>query len=327
MRRLVLLLTILACLAVPAALAKGSFPETIALPNGFAARGDRDRQGHTFYVGSIPTGAVYGGDLRTGDGQRARPGRDRPRGDRAEVRPRPALGLRRGDRQGVRLRRRDRRALREYQLATERGPDVHQRRRRHEAGRVLHRLEPRRCSTGSRSAGTARPATDHDRRSAATTSTLPGFNLNGIDATPNGKTLLAVQTATRASSSRSTRRPARRSAIDLGGATLTNGDGILLHGEDALRRAEPAEQDRRREAAPRLTRGVVTRTITDSDFDVPTTIDRSATWLYAVNARFGTAPAPDATIRSSRCAARTYLERGMRGASSAAEARGIQLCG
>ena len=45
MRRLVLLLTILACLAVPAALAKGSFPETIPLPNGFAPEGDSRRQG------------------------------------------------------------------------------------------------------------------------------------------------------------------------------------------------------------------------------------------------------------------------------------------
>ena len=41
--------------------------------------------------------------------------------------------------------------------------------------------------------------------------------------------------------------------------------------------------------APHLTRGVVTREITDPDFDVPTTIAKFGKWLYAVNARFGTA--------------------------------------
>ena len=38
--------------------------------------------------------------------------------------------------------------------------------------------------------------------------------------------------------------------------------------------------------------GTIARTITDSDFDVPTTIDRHGKSLYAVNARFGTTPDP-----------------------------------
>jgi hypothetical protein len=38
--------------------------------------------------------------------------------------------------------------------------------------------------------------------------------------------------------------------------------------------------------------GTVTRTITDRDFDVPTTIGRFGSRLYAVNARFGTTPTP-----------------------------------
>jgi hypothetical protein len=41
--------------------------------------------------------------------------------------------------------------------------------------------------------------------------------------------------------------------------------------------------------------GTVARTITDPDFDVPTTIDRRGNRLYAVNARFGTAPRPSTT--------------------------------
>src|SRR5215211_4135002 len=45
-----------------------AFPETIALPNGFQPEGIATGRGTTFYVGSMPMGAVYRGDLRTGDG-------------------------------------------------------------------------------------------------------------------------------------------------------------------------------------------------------------------------------------------------------------------
>src|SRR3954447_21049073 len=43
------------------------FPATISLPNGFQPEGIAIR-GTTFYVGSIPTGAVYRGSLLTGTG-------------------------------------------------------------------------------------------------------------------------------------------------------------------------------------------------------------------------------------------------------------------
>lgn len=39
--------------------------------------------------------------------------------------------------------------------------------------------------------------------------------------------------------------------------------------------------------------GALARTITDPDFDVPTTIDRTGARIYAVNARFGTATPDD----------------------------------
>ncbi len=44
------------------------FPEVIRLPNGFQPEGIASGNGTTFYVGSIPTGAIYRGDLRTGEG-------------------------------------------------------------------------------------------------------------------------------------------------------------------------------------------------------------------------------------------------------------------
>ena len=74
MRRTLLLTTLVAALAASAALAKTAFPETIALPNGWQPEGITVGNGTTFYVGSIPTGAVYRGDLRTGKGAPFIPG-------------------------------------------------------------------------------------------------------------------------------------------------------------------------------------------------------------------------------------------------------------
>ena len=41
-----------------------------------------------------------------------------------------------------------------------------------------------------------------------------------------------------------------------------------------------------------LATGTIARTIKNPGFDVPTTIDRLGSRLYAVNARFGTTPTP-----------------------------------
>ena len=118
---------------------------------------------------------------------------------------------------------------------------------------------------------------------------VAGFNLNGIDATPSGRTLLAVQSATGKLFTIDPKTGATK-LIDLGGAMLPNGDGILLHG----RTLYVVQNQLNKIAVVRLnhslTQGVVTREITDSDFDVPTTIDKFGKWLYAVNARFGTPP-------------------------------------
>jgi hypothetical protein len=125
---------------------------------------------------------------------------------------------------------------------------------------------------------------------------VPGFNLNGIEATPSGRTLLTVQTATGKLFTIDPKTGATK-LIDLGGATLPNGDGILLHGRTLYVVQNQLNKIAVVKLNHSLTRGVVTREITDSDFDVPTTIDRFGKWLYAVNARFGTASGPDATYQ------------------------------
>ena len=114
-----------------------------------------------------------------------------------------------------------------------------------------------------------------------------GFNANGIAATPNGESLIIVQSATGLLYHID---PATGEAhlIDLGGDVLTNGDGLLLDGltlyvvRNQLNRIAVVALD------PTLTSGEYIGDITSPEFRVPTTIAEFGNSLYAVNARFGT---------------------------------------
>jgi sugar lactone lactonase YvrE len=295
MRRLVLLLTTLACLAVPAALAKGSFPETIPLPNGFQPEGIAVGNGDTFYVGSIPTGAVYAGSLRTGLGSVLVPGATGHAATGLEYNHGRLWVSGAGTGKAFVYSAQTGTLLNELQLAVGAGAtfinDVVV------TGRAAYFTDSQRpviykvsrSSTGLPGAVTPITVTGDYQQVA-------GFNLNGIDATPSGRTLITVQSAT---GKLFTVDPNTGVAklIDLGGATLPNGDGILLHGRTLYVVQNQLDKIAVVKLNHSLTRGVVTREITDSDFDVPTTIDRFGKWLYAVNARFGRASGPDATYQ------------------------------
>jgi sugar lactone lactonase YvrE len=118
-----------------------------------------------------------------------------------------------------------------------------------------------------------------------------GFNLNGIEATPDGRTLIVVQSNlgklfTVEASTGVTHQ------IDLGGVALTNGDGLLLRGRTLYVVQNQANRIAVVQLSPDLRSGSVVRYLTDPDFDVPTTIDSFGNSLYAVNARFNTSPTP-----------------------------------
>ena len=295
MRRLVLLLTTLACLAVPAALAKGSFPETIPLPNGFAPEGIAVGKGDTFYVGSIPTGAVYAGSLRTGTGNVLVPGATGHAATGLEYNHGRLWVSGAATGKAFVYSAQTGALLNELQLATSAGPtfinDVVV------TGRAAYFTDSNRpviyrvSTSWTGSPGAVTPITltgDYQQ--------VAGFNLNGIDATPSGRTLLTVQSATGKLFTIDPKTGATK-LIDLGGATLPNGDGILLHGRTLYVVQNQLDKIAVVTLNPSLTRGVVTREITDDDFDVPTTIDKFGKWLYAVNARFGRASGPDATYQ------------------------------
>ena len=292
--RLTWLTTVAAALVVvTAAAAKSSFPEVIQLPNGWQPEGIAVGNGTTFYVGSIPTGAVYRGDLRTGKGTtlvqggsgRAAIGVEYDHGRLFVAGGSTGKGFVYDARTGG--------TIRELPLATGGGATF-----------VNDVVVTNRAAyfTDSNRAVLYRVALAKNGAPAATAQTVPltgdfqlvaGFNLNGIDATPDGKTLVVVQSAT-GKLYRVTQTGAT-TEISLGGAAVPNGDGLLLHGRTLYVVQNQLNRIAVVALAKSFASGTIARTITDPDFDVPTTIDRHGNSLYAVNARFGTPPGPSTT--------------------------------
>ena len=293
MRRTILLTAIVAVIAASAALAK-SFPATIALPNGWQPEGIAVGDGSTFYVGSIPTGAVYRGDLRTGKGATLVPG----------ATGRAAIGVEHdrgrlfvaGGMTGKAFvyNARTGALVREVQLPTGGGAtfvnDVVVTKRAAfftDSNRdVLYRLGLSKNGAPAETASALKLTGDFQL--------VGGFNLNGIDATPDGKTLVVVQSAT-GKLFRVVAASGVTKAIDLGGALVSNGDGLLLHGRTLYVVQNRDNKIAVVALAKGLASGRVARTITNPAFDVPTTIDRQGSRIYAVNARFGTPAGPSTT--------------------------------
>jgi len=118
-----------------------------------------------------------------------------------------------------------------------------------------------------------------------------GFNLNGIETTPGGHWLIAVQSNT-GELFRIDPATGETARIDLGGDSLTAGDGLLRAGATLYvgRNTNVVDVVRLGE---RSRSGRVTDEITSPDFDVPTTLGRHGNRLFVIQARFDVPPTPD----------------------------------
>ncbi len=114
-----------------------------------------------------------------------------------------------------------------------------------------------------------------------------GFGLNGIDATPNGKVLIADHSALGALVTIDPATGVSRS-IDLTGGSLVPGtvDGILLHGRTVWVVENFANALAEVSLVPDLSTGRVVKTMTDSAFHVPTAVAAHGGRLALLNARF-----------------------------------------
>jgi hypothetical protein len=275
----------LATLLASAALLAAPFPERIPVPAGSDPEGIATK-GKTFYVGARQDGSVYSGSLRTGEGAILVQGRQGERG---------AYGLKR---RGGKLYVAGGPFGTAYVYDARTGADID-----------VEQLIPRGSGFINDVTVTRKAAyfTDslsdklwvYDRRDGTAASlTLggdyvhqPGFNANGIAATPNGKRLIIVQSNT----GDLFNVDAKTGVADRieGVPSMTNGDGILRQGKTLYvvrNRNEVVEVLRLRD---KFTEGTRIATLTDPDFKIPTTIARSGKRLYVVNADFGNENVPN----------------------------------
>jgi hypothetical protein len=126
---------------------------------------------------------------------------------------------------------------------------------------------------------------------------MPGFNINGIDATPNGKTLVIVQSNTGSLFTVAADGDANRIALtapDDSPESVPMGDGILLDGHTLYVVQNQLNLVAKIALTPKLDSGVLLTRFGNPpfDLDVPTTIADHGSRLYAVNARFRNPPQP-----------------------------------
>jgi sugar lactone lactonase YvrE len=117
-------------------------------------------------------------------------------------------------------------------------------------------------------------------------------NLNGIQATPDGKTLIVAHSA---NAQLDTVDPATGASATIAGISVPNVDGILLEAGRLWAVQNFSNQVSRIRLAPDLSSGVVEEVITSPLFKVPTTAALFGSRLAVVNAKFDTGIPPTAT--------------------------------
>lgn len=277
-------------------------PGSIALPDGFQPEGVAIR-GRFGFFGSLADGDVYRADLRTGRGRVVSQGPGTPAVG-LKVGPRDRLYVSGGDSGTIRLV--DLRSGRTLRTLRPRGAgfvnDVVLAPR---AAYFTDSARPRIYRVPIRRDGTLprlRDVRTIPLRGAWEQPGEGGFGANGITRAPGGGAVLVVNSTAGALFKVPVLGRAAGTAeqVRLGGASLTNGDGMLLEG----RRLYVVRNQLNRVVVLRLAadgeRGRRVGGFTDRNFDVPTTIARGLGALYLPNARFSTPPTPTTTYDVTR---------------------------
>ncbi len=303
MKRVILLPLLLFILVIAgSAGAQPSFPDTIALPDGFFPEGIVVGRGSNFYVGSLVNGAVYQGDLRNGETVAISAG----------LTDQLAVGLAFDQRTN-------------YVYAAG-GPGL--------VGKVAiydgDGLELLHNITLTQSAGFVNDVIISKDAAYLTDSFVPvlyrlglengmpnpsdistiqligfdsaaGFNANGIVSTASGQWLIVVNSATgvlyRVDPTTGVSTP-----IDLGGRDVTSGDGLVLSGntlyvvQNALQRVAVFKM------GDNFSSGKLLRVIELPGSETPTTADLFGSGLYLVDARFNTPPGANVNYEVTRVA-------------------------
>ena len=281
-----------------------TWPDVIALPNGWQPEGVVTGHGPVIYSGSLANGAIYAADLRTGEGEIIVPGQA----------GRVAVGLSFDSRTNyifvaggptgkAYVYDADTGALVQEYTLTAPGTFVNDVIVTRDAAYFTQSFLPEYYRVPLGPGGQlAAPGDVETIPLSGAWQQVAGFNANGIEATPNGKYLIIVNSTTGALY-RVEPLTGVATLIDLGGASVSAGDGLLLRGHTLYVVRNQLNQIAVITLAPDLSSGEVVGTITNPNFDIPTTIAEFGNALYAVNARFSTPPTPSTTYSIVRVTA------------------------
>jgi len=272
-----------------------SFPDVIPLPKGFQPEGIASGTGTTFYVGSIPTGAIYQGDYLSGEGTVLVPAQE----------GRSAIGLKYDSRTGL--------------LFVAGGATGYAYVYNSQTGENVAEIQLTTLPSFINDVVITRDAVYFTNSFQAILYRVPllpngqlpdeptseainlggdyqftpgAFNANGIAATADGKTLIIVN-STEGALYKVDPTTGVATRIDLGTGAVSNGDGILLQGKTLYVVQNQMNQVAVISLNSGFSAGTIKTTITSPLFRVPTTIASFGGRLYVVNARFGTPPTPD----------------------------------
>lgn len=297
MRRPVLAIAVLVIglLLAGSPVAAAAFPERIPLPDGFYPEGIAVGAGHDFYVGSLLDGAVYKGDLRTGEGAVLADGvKGRFLAGMKYDRRSGLLWAVGGDGEGTKL----------FAFHGRSGELIHEiaidgvfindlvitRDALYITDSMADQLWTVPLTNRGAPAGPPRAIPLSGDFEFVTAGELP-INLNGIDATANGRTLIAVH-STLGVLYRIDPATGVATEIDLGDDAVPFGDGIVLRGRTLYVVQNFPNTVAVIELEPDLLSGELVDTITSKLFRVPTTGALFGSSLYLVNARFDVALPP-----------------------------------
>ncbi len=266
-----------------------TFPDIIDLPDGFGPEGIVAGNGTDFYVGSLGGGAIYKGDFEDGAGAILTAGASGASAVGLDFDLRTEfLFVAGGATGGARvINTRDGSEVAAYDFGggfvndVSIGPDGAY--FTDSAKRSIYKI--RLNALGIPGSGVVTiPVSD------AFSFTEGQFNANGIAVTPLGRFLIVANTFT-GELFRIDRKSGEARLIDLGGASVASGDGILLRGrrlfvvQNFLNQISVVDF-----SGLDYAEASVSSIITNPDFRIPTTVTHLGDELYVVNARFDVAP-------------------------------------
>ena len=288
---LLLLVALVVALAAPAAATRPA--EVIVLPGATSAEGIAAGRGATFYAGDLFAGDIFRGNLQRGTAERfidAPPGRMAV-GMAADVAHQLLFVAGGFTGQGYIYDLRSGATVASYPFAAAGTSLVNDVAVTNDGAWFTDSLQAKLYFVPVSRAGIPAPTFRTLGVSGPAADTTGEVNLNGIQATPDGTTLIVAHSA---NAQLHTVDPTSGASAPIAGVSVPFVDGIVLEAGRLWAVQNFSNQISRIRLAPDLASGVVEAVITSPLFQVPTTAARFGSRLAVVNAKFDTGIPPTA---------------------------------